>query len=103
MSDEPKKSIGCVGWFVLIILFFWGLSFFENLFGGGGSGTSATANTGYMTLQNDKLLTTIEIKKGGGESISQSEQNLLDAAKAGKLGKPYEDRPDKDHDGGGTP
>jgi hypothetical protein len=56
------------------------------------------ANKGYMTRQDDGLLTATAIKKGSGESLTKSEQDILDAAAAGKFGKPFGDRPDQDHD-----
>ena len=56
------------------------------------------ANRGYMTRDDDAKLTSISLKKGMGESIAKTEQNFLDEASAGKFGKPFGDRPDKDHD-----
>jgi len=56
------------------------------------------ANRGYMTRQDDALLTATAVKKGYGESLTKDEQEFLDRAETGKLGKPYGERPDKEHD-----
>jgi len=50
-----------------------------------------------MTRQDDELLTKTALKKDMGQSLTKDEQDYLDAANAGKFGKPYGDRPDKDH------
>jgi len=60
---------------------------------------SSDVNKGYMTRQDDELLTSVSIKQGYGESLTKDEQDFLDKAKSGKLGKPYDNRPNKNQDG----
>ena len=99
--SNGRNSIGCVGWGVFIILGLLAFSFIASFFGDGSGGSPQNPNQGYMTLQDDKLMTTIQMKKDYGESVTKSEQEFLDAAKAGKFGKPYESRPDGSQDGAG--
>lgn len=100
-KDTPSTSDGCCGWFSLIVAGILLLSTLGRFFGCGSSSSDITPNRGYMTLKDDNLMTTILIKKGYGESLSENEQQFLDAVKAGTFGKPYDDRPDKEHDGAG--
>jgi hypothetical protein len=64
-----------------------------------GSGSASNPNQGYMTKADEETYENTLIKQGHGESLTESEQEYLDAVKAGKFGKPYDDRPDKDKDG----
>jgi hypothetical protein len=45
------------------------------------------ANKGYMTRQDDELLTATALKKDMGQNLTKQEQDYLDSAKAGKIGK----------------
>jgi hypothetical protein len=63
------------------------------------STNDSNPNKGYMTRQDDELLTATAIKQGHGEALTKSEQDFLDVSQAGKLGKPYDNRPDKSKDG----
>jgi hypothetical protein len=61
---------------------------------GGGSGSS-NPNEGYMSYQDNRILTDLAIKEGYGKYLTSDERNFLEKAKKGKLGKPYDQRPDK--------
>jgi hypothetical protein len=62
--------------------------------GSGGSGSS-NPNEGYMTLQDDIAVTRATLKKVNGQPLNEADKGFLEAARTGRLGKPYEDRPDK--------
>jgi hypothetical protein len=60
--------------------------------GGGGGGNP---NAGYMSYQDNKILTDVAIKEGYGKPLTPSERSFLEKAQRGDLGKPYDQRPDK--------